>query len=143
MITMDITLLIQVVNMVVLMFLLNGVLYKPVRKILAERSEKLRGMRGEISKFEKNAKLRQEEVNAKMSKASGKAKAALEAARAEAQAAGDEKLAAIKSEADSGKEKQLAEIKSQIESAKVGLQGELDTFANDMAGKILGRSLKA
>ncbi len=141
MVTVDITLIIQIVNMVVLMFLLNKVLYKPVRKILAERAEKLSGMRGEISKFEKNARLRQEEVDAKMAKASGKAKAALDAARAEAQAAGDEKLAAIKAEADSAKEKQLAEIRTQIENAKSGLQGQMDSFASDMAGKILGRSL--
>ncbi|CAG35558.1 ATP synthase F0 subunit B [Desulfotalea psychrophila] len=143
MITMDITLVIQIVNMVVLMFLLNKVLYKPVKKILAERFEKLRGMRGEISKFEKNASLRQSDMNAKMTEASGKAKVALDSARADAQAAGDTKLAAIKAEADSVKEKQLAEVKSQIESARAGLQTELSLFARDMAGKILGRSLKA
>jgi len=141
MITMDITLLIQIVNMVVLMFLLNGVLYKPVKKILAERSEKLRGMRGDISKFEKNATSRQEEVNAKMAQASGKAKAALDTARAEAQAAGDTKLAAIKAESDSVKEKQLADVRSQIQAAKEGLQTEMDGFASQMAGKILGRTL--
>ncbi len=140
---MDITLLIQVVNMVVLMFLLNKVLYKPVKKILAERSEKLGGMRGEISKFEKNAALRQEEVNAKMAEASGKAKAALDSARADAQAAGDSKLAAIKAEADSAKEQQLATVKSEIESAKKGLDAEMNGFADAMAGKILGRSLNA
>lgn len=141
MVTMDKTLVIQIINMIILMYLLNGVLYKPVRKILKERSEKLQGMLSEISKFEKNAQLRQEEVDAKMSKASGKAKAALDSARADAQAAGDEKLAAIKSEADAGKEKQLAEIKSQIASAKSNLQANLDGFATDMASKILGRSL--
>jgi F-type H+-transporting ATPase subunit b len=141
MITMDITLVIQIVNMVVLMFLLNGVLYKPVKKILRERSEKLQGMQNEISDFEKNAKLRQEEVDAKMAKASGKAKAALDSARAEAQAAGDEKLAAIKAEADEGKEEKLAEIRSQVENARKELQAGLEGFATEMAGKILGRSL--
>ncbi len=141
MITMDITLVIQIVNMVVLMFLLNGVLYKPVKKILRERSEKLQGMQNEISDFEKNAKLRQEKVDAKMAKASGKAKAVLDSARAEAQAAGNEKLAAIKAEADEGKEKKLAEIRSQVESARKELQAELEGFATEMAGKILGRSL--
>jgi F-type H+-transporting ATPase subunit b len=141
MVSMDITLVIQIINMIVLMFLLNGVLYKPVKKILKERSEKLRGMQGEISKFEKNAQLRQEEVDAKMAKASGKAKAALDSARDGAQQAGDTKLAAIKAEADSGKEKQLADIKSQIEGAKKSLQANLDGFATDMASKILGRSL--
>ncbi|BCL59387.1 ATP synthase subunit b' [Desulfomarina profundi] len=141
MITMDITLVIQIVNMVVLMFLLNGVLYKPVKKILRERSEKLQGMQNEISDFEKNAKLRQEEVDAKMAKASGKAKAALDSARAEAQAAGNEKLAAIKAEADEGREEKLAEIRSQVERARKELHAGLEGFATEMAGKILGRSL--
>ena len=96
MVTVDITMVIQMINMVVLMFLLNGVLYKPVKKILKERSEKMQGMQNDVAKFEENARLRQEEVDAKMSKASGKAKAALDAARVEAQAAGDEKMASIK-----------------------------------------------
>jgi F-type H+-transporting ATPase subunit b len=141
MITTDITLFIQVVNMVVLMFLLNGVLYKPVRKILKERSGKLQGMQEEISKFEKNAKLRQEEVDAKMAKASGRAKAALDTARAEGQTAGDEKLAVIKAEAEAVKSDKLAELKTHIESARTSLHADLDGFATEMASKILGRSL--
>lgn len=141
MITMDITLVIQIINMIVLMFLLNGVLYKPVLQILRERSEKMKGTQGEIEKFEKNARLRQEEVDRKMVEASGKAKAALDGARAEAAAAGSEKLAAIKAEAEAGKEKKMAELKNQIEAAGKGLQENLGGFASDMAGKILGRSL--
>ena len=122
-------------------FLLNGVLYKPIRNILKERSEKLQGMQENISKFEKNAKLRQEEVDAKMAKASGKAKAALDSARAEAQAVGDAKLAAIRAEADTAKEAKLADLRAQIESARTSLRSNLDGFAADMASKILGRSL--
>jgi F-type H+-transporting ATPase subunit b len=141
MVTMDITLVIQIINMIILMFLLNGVLYKPVKRILKERSEKLQALQGEIGKFEKNAQLRQEEVDGKMAKASGKAKAALDAARAGAQAAGDEKLGAIKAEADATKNTQLAEIRSQVENARAGLQANLNGFAADMASKILGRSL--
>ncbi len=141
MITIDITLIIQVVNMIVLMFLLNGVLYKPIRKVLKERSGKMLGMQEEISKFEKNARLRQEEVDAKMAKASGKAKAALDSARAEAQVAGDEKLAAIKAEADAVKNAKLTELKAEIDSARTSLSEDLTGFATDMASKILGRSL--
>ena len=141
MIDMDITLVIQIINMIVLMVFLNSVLYKPVREVLRKRSEKLQGMQGEISKFEKNAQLRQEEVDAKMAKASGKAKAALDTARADAQAAGAEKLAAIKAEADADKDKQMADIKAQLAGATKDLQGNLDSFATQMASKILGRSL--
>lgn len=141
MVTMDITLVIQIINMIILMIVLNGVLYKPVRKILRDRAEKLQGMSSEIARFEKNARLRQEEVDEKMAKASGKAKAALDTARADAQAAGSEKLNAIKSEAEGQKNKRLAEIKSEIDAAGKELQSNLEGFATDMAGKILGRSL--
>lgn len=141
MITTDITLFIQIVNMIVLMFLLNGVLYKPIRRILRERSGKLQGMQEEISKFDKNATLRQEEVDAKMAQASGKAKAALDSARAGAQQAGDEKLAAIKAEAEAVKEAKLNELKAEIGTARTSLQADLNEFATEMAGKILGRSI--
>ena len=76
-----------------------------------------------------------------MSKAAGKAKAALDSARAEAQAVGDGKLAAIRTEADADKEAKLAELRAQIESARTSLRSNLDGFAADMASKILGRSL--
>ena len=141
MVTTDITLFIQIVNMVVLMFLLSGVLYKPIKNILRERSEKIKGMQENILKFEKNAKQRQEEVDAKMSLASGKAKAALDSARASAQAEGDAKIAKIRAEVDAAKEARLTELRAQIDSARTSLQGDLDGFAAEMAGKILGRSL--
>jgi len=141
MITMDITLVIQMVNIIVLMFILNAVLYKPVLGILRERSTMMKGTQEEIDKFEKNASLRQEEVDKKLSQASGKAKAALDSARAEAAAAGSDKLSAIKAEAEAGKEKELAELRSQVDTAGKNLQESLDGFASDMAGKILGRSL--
>jgi F-type H+-transporting ATPase subunit b len=141
MITMDITLLFQMINIIVLMFLLNGVLYKPVRQILRDRSEKMKGTQAEIVKIQENARLRQEEVDKKLAKASGKAKSALDSARAEAAAAGNTKLAAIKAEADSSKEKKMAEIRSQVESAGKGLHADLNGFAVAMASKILRRSL--
>ncbi|HIP82430.1 MAG TPA: hypothetical protein EYH19_02460 [Desulfocapsa sulfexigens] len=141
MVSMDITLFLQVVNALVLMYLLNGVIYKPVLKILAERKVKLQGMRDDVTKYEDNARRRQEEVDKKMHKASTQAKAAIDNARTGAKAAGEEKLAAIKAEADADKDKQLAGIKSQVEGARKELEAGLEGFASAMAGKILGRSL--
>jgi F-type H+-transporting ATPase subunit b len=140
MITMDITLVIQIVNMFVLMFLLNAIIYKPVRKVLRDRAAKFQGMHDDVAKLQENARRRQEEVNKKMAVASGRAKEALDSARAGAQAAGDEKLAAIKAEAGAAKDTQLAEVKVQIVSAGKELQANLEGFATAMASKILGRS---
>lgn len=141
MITMDITLVIQIVNMLVLMFLLNAVIYKPVRKVLRDRAAKFQGMHDDVAKLQDNSRRRQEELDKKMAVASSKAKAALDAARASAQAAGDEKLAAIKAEADAEKNTQLAAVKSEVVNAGKELQANLEGFATAMAGKILGRSL--
>ncbi len=141
MVTIDITLFLQIINALVLMYLLNGVIYKPVLKILAERKVKLQGMRDDVTKYEDNARRRQEAVDQKMHTASMKAKKALDDARSGAKAAGEEKVAAIKAEADAAREKQMAEIKSQVEAARKDLGAGVEEFASAMAGKILGRSL--
>ena len=143
MITIDITLLIHVINMIVLMFVLNAILYKPVLGILEKRQGKLDVLSNDVEQFEQNARHRQAEVDKKMRQASAKAKKALDGARSEAQAAGAEKVAAIRQEADGEKEKQLTEVQSQVDAARKELLDNVTGFAQEMAGKILGRSLKA
>lgn len=143
MITVDITLVIHIINMIVLMFVLNAILYKPVLGILEKRQEKLDVLSDDVEQFEQNARHRQAEVDKKMRQASAKAKKALDGARSEAQAAGAEKVAAIRQESDGEKEKQLTEVRSQVEAARKELLDNVTGFAQDMAGKILGRSLKA
>jgi len=143
MISVDVTLLMHMVNMIVLMFVLNAILYKPVLGILEKRAQKIESLNGDVAQFEQNARQRQAELDAKMREASNKAKRALDGARAQAQAAGAEKLAIIRKESDGVKEKQLTDLRSQVEVARKELQGNAAGFAQAMAGKILGRSLDA
>ena len=143
MISVDVTLLMHLINMIVLMFVLNAILYKPVLGILEKRAQKIESLNGDVAQFEQNARQRQAELDSKMREASNKAKKALDGARSQAQAAGAEKLAVIRKESDSVKEKQLAELRSQIDTARKELQGNAAAFAQAMAGKILGRSLDA
>ena len=143
MISIDITMLMHIINMVVLMLVLNAILYKPVLGILEKRTQRIEALNGEVARFEQDAHQRQDELNTKMREASSKAKKALDGARAQASAAGAEKLAVIRKESDSVKEKQLVELRTQIETARKELQGNTAGFAQAMAGKILGRSLDA
>ncbi len=143
MISIDVTLLMHIINMLVLMLVLNAILYKPVLGMMEKRAQKIQSLDGEVAQFEQNARQRQAEVDNKLREASNKAKKALDGARAQAQAAGAEKLATIRKESDSVKETQLAELRSQIEVARKELQGNAEGFAQAMAGKILGRSLDA
>ncbi len=143
MITIDITMVIHIINMIVMMVVLNTILYKPILGILEKRGEKVDSLNNDVEQFEQNARDRQADVDKKMREASTKAKKALDGARSEAQAAGAEKVAAIRKEADGEKEKQMADVKSQFDTARKELMDNATGFAQDMAGKILGRSLEA
>jgi F-type H+-transporting ATPase subunit b len=143
MISVDVTLLMHMVNMFVLMFVLNAILYKPVLGILEKRAQKIESLNGDVAQFEQNARRRSAERDEKIREASNRAKKALDGARAQAQAVGAEKLAAIRKESDSVKEEQLTDLRSQVEGARKELQGNVAGFAQAMAGKILGRSLDA
>ncbi len=143
MISIDITMVIHIVNMIVLMVVLNAVLYKPVLGILKVREEKLGSLSNDVEQFEENARLRQAEVDKKMQQASRQAKKALDEARSEAQEAGSLKLAAIRQEAAEQKSNQFVEIRAQIDTVRQELEDEATGFARDMAVKILGRGLEA
>ena len=143
MITIDITLLIHIINMIVLMFALNAILYKPILGILEKRAQRIDALQGEVVQFEMDAQAQQAELDRKMREASARAKKALDEAKAQAQASGSEKLAAIRSATDEDKKKALASAQEQIETARKALQDNTKDFAEAMAEKILGRSLKA
>ncbi|MCX5874757.1 MAG: ATP synthase F0 subunit B [Deltaproteobacteria bacterium] len=141
MITIDLTMLIQIANMLLLIVVLNAVLYKPIRSIIEERQKKITGLDEGIDQFKKNAVLRQDEFGQKMKDARIRAKKEYETARNAALAESTEKLAGIRKEVDLQKTGQLAEIEKQFAVAQTELQGQISGFASEMAGKVLGRAL--
>ena len=141
MITIDLTMLIQIVNMLLLIVVLNAVLYKPIRAIIEERQKKIGGLDEGIDQFKKNAVLRQDDFAQKMKDARIRAKKEYEAARNAALAESTEKLAGLRKEVDARKAGQLAEIEKQFAAARSELQGQISGFAGEMAGKVLGRAL--
>jgi F-type H+-transporting ATPase subunit b len=141
MITIDITVLIQIINILILIVVMNAVLYKPVRTVLAKRREKLAELANSIETFKKNTGLRKDEISKKLNDARIKAKEEIEKSRAAAQAATAESLAQVRHEAQANKTVQLSEIQKQFTAAQQQLSGQIDSFASDMAAKILGRSV--
>ena len=141
MITIDITVLIQNVNILILLYVMNAVLYRPVRTMLAKRKEKMAELGTAIETFKKNAELRKEEINRKLNQARSKAKDEIDSAKAAAQASTAESLAKIRQEALANKTAQLGEIQQQVADARQQLSGQTESFATEMAAKILGRSI--
>jgi F-type H+-transporting ATPase subunit b len=141
MITIDITMLIHIFNTLILIVVLNAVLYRPVRTILAERKQKIAELNNEIETFHSNAKQRGEEFDEKFREARRQAKAEFDSARSEAQAVGAEKLQQIREEADKVKADQLAKVSSDIGAAEKALRDQVEGFAGEMAAKVLGRAI--
>ena len=141
MITIDITVIIQIINILILIVIMNTVLYKPVRTALSKRKEKVAELADSIETFQKNAELRKEEINRKLNDARSKAKEEIDKAKGAAQASTAESLAQVRQEATASKTSQLDEIQKQFADAQQQLSGQIDNFASEMAAKILGRSI--
>lgn len=141
MITIDITVIIQIINILILIVVMNAVLYKPVRTVLAKRKQKIAELATAIDTFKKNAELRKEEINRKLNEARNKAKEEIDKAKGEAQTVTAESLAQVRQEATANKTSQLSEIQKQFTDAQQQLSGQIESFASEMAAKILGRSI--
>lgn len=141
MITIDITMPIHILNILILIVIMNAVLYRPIRAVLVERRKKIAGLEDEIQTFEKNSRQRLEEFDHKLAEARSKAKAQFEVAKGEALAASSEKLTGVRKEADAAKAAELSKIDGQYTAARNELKAQLDSFAGEMASKILGRAV--
>ena len=141
MITIDFTMPLQIANILILIVIMNIVLYKPIRTILAEREKRISGLEKDVDEFNKNAKLRLEEFDAKLNDARSRAKTELDTVRGETQAAGAEKLAEIRKEADAKKAESLSQIQEQFAKAGAELKGQVGGFASEITAKIIGRAL--
>ncbi|MFW8599903.1 ATP synthase F0 subunit B [Desulfobacterota bacterium M19] len=140
MITLDMTMWVHIVNILIMIAVMNAVLYRPVRAILKERKKEVATLETDIETFEKNAELRLEEFEQKLAAARAKAKEKYDVVRNEAMAVSSEKIAAIRQEADQEKSAGLADLAGQFEKAKSELQNQIEGFGKEMANKILGRA---
>ena len=137
----DWSVLLQMANFLILIWALNILIYKPIRNILLQRKNKVSGLEQSIDLAESDA---------------GKQDAAFTDGIRAARAKGlDEKKALMQEGSDEEKkifgkinekaQADLLKIKEQIaketEAAKASLLEEIDSFADSISEKILGRTV--
>jgi len=141
MVSVDSSLLIQIVNFLFLIWALNVILYKPIRKMLLQRNEHITGLEEGIETAGGDAQDKEkafsEGIRAARNDGVEKKKAMLEEAAQEEMA--------IVEKINSKAQADLAEVKAKIaqeaDSVRESLQAELDTFASAIGQKILGRAM--
>lgn len=141
MISIDGSLFIQIVNFIILIFVLNIVLYKPIRNVLLERNKKVVGLGESIETFNKDAKEKDDAfasgIRAARVKGLKEKEALLEAASEEEKKI----IAKINEKAQADLAQVRSEIAKDAEEVRAKLQKEVDVFANAIGQKILGRAV--
>lgn len=139
MVSVDGSIVLQIVNFLVLIWILNMVLYKPIRKILLARKEKMTGLQSDIDGSTQQVKSKEDAYaeGVRQARAAGqKEKEALMAAAAE-----EEK--AIIGKINESAQAELKVVKEKIAqetgTVKSALEEEIDAFADAIGQKILGR----
>ncbi len=141
MISVDWTLGLQMVNFLVLLFVLNNILYKPLQKVLKERSHT-------IESAKKTAKDLQADIDLKMQeyqKQLQEAKAVAAGERDALKKIATEQESDILADAHNKASDRISQIKEKVnEQASVAsetLKANATGMANEIATKILGREL--
>lgn len=131
----------QIANFLFLIFALNLLLYRPIRRILKERRDKIKGMELTIQ----NATQGVQEKEAAFAKAikDARAKGIKEKEGLVQQAEAEERklIESINAKAQAELEEIRKKVKADAERARQTLQQDVGGFANEITRKILGRAV--
>ena len=137
----DWTLFVQIANVLVIIWILNIILFRPIRNILIQRKEKITSLEQHIETSDNEAKERNEAFDSGIRDA--RAKGLNEKNALLQEAAGQERE--IIDKINQKAQADLAEVREKIvkdtEAVRASLQKEIDSFANAIGEKILGRAL--
>ncbi len=131
---------IQLINFLVLLWILNLVFFKPIRKVLIQRKEKITGLEDGVEKLAKEVVEKDNAFENGLKEARVKGLKEKETFIEEASGEEKEIIEKINKKAQA----KLAEIKTQVaeetEKARVELEKDIENYAKGIGEKILGRA---
>lgn len=141
MINVNGSLFIQIINFLFLIWILNIVLYRPIRNILRQRQEKVQGLQQNIETFTNDVTEKQNTYAAGLKEARTKGMGAKDAL---VQAAEEEEKKLI-DQINQSAQAELASVRERLAqneaAVRDALMKEVDVFAGQIGAKILGRAV--
>lgn len=137
----DISLIVQIANFLIIIWVLNIILYRPIRNILIQRKEKFTSLEQNIEVLNQDAAGKEESflLGIKDARAKG-----LNEKEVLLKMAADEERKII-DQINQKAQANLAEVREKItkdtEDVRASLKKEIDTFADAICEKILGRAV--
>lgn len=141
MIDFNATLFIQFANFIILIFILNYLLFRPLRRVLQQRREEVDGAHARADSLDKEIAARTAEYETRMAEA--RLKGSEEKSLLRSAALEEEKK--LLEEAQEMASQKRAEVRKQIGKEMVDarkvLKNEADTLGQEVASKVLGRAI--
>jgi F-type H+-transporting ATPase subunit b len=141
MIDLNWTLIAQIINFLVLVYLLNLVLFRPIRKSLQDRQARLQADAAALAALAEQSQGIAGEIQENLAAARRQGLGEKDARRQEGSQAEASLLEKVKQEVDAEWARVEKKIKADMDKARKSLKGQAQSFAQVMASKILGREL--
>ena len=140
MVVPDKTIFIQAANFLIMIFLLNVVLIKPIREIIKKRKGLMADQLEKIEGFNDNAEKKVADYESQLATARKEANEIRTAMKSEGTVEEQTLMTAAGEESSSTIQAARAEIKSQVKGAMDQLTKDVDKYAEQATGKILGQA---
>ena len=132
----------QIVNFLVLLVALNYLLYRPIRGILKKRAETVAQLSGEINSKQDEAKAKELELAEQQAEARRQGDVVKQELAAEGRARERDLIDAATAEMEDTVAQVRDQIAQEMIQAREDLKGEIESFGEELAQKILGRSIQ-
>jgi F-type H+-transporting ATPase subunit b len=140
-ISLDKSLLVQIINVLALMFCLNHFLFQPLRKILRERAELLARLSDRAAVIKSEIESGEAEKTRLKTESLRQAISLKNNLTDQSRSQGQQLLAEAQEKALSQINESRARLRQSAAAARTALKAETQNLAQDMAEKILGRNL--
>jgi F-type H+-transporting ATPase subunit b len=135
----DGTIFLHILIIVLMIYILNATLFRPVNKILAERERRTRGGTGEAHDILQRVASSMNRYERSLREARTEGYRLLEQERAKALAERQNQLNSLRAEIESSTEEQKSLLLTQSEEARASLEADARKIAADISRQILNR----
>jgi F-type H+-transporting ATPase subunit b len=141
MITIDYSIIAEIIGYLILLVILNAILYKPIRRLLEERASRMSSIQGDVEKYERNAEQLLKDFDMKLAEARASGQNEMERLKQEAREEEHQISETSNKESAARKQELMTELTSEIDAARKDLMAKIETFAVDISQKLLGRAI--
>ena len=138
MISIDITLVFQVVNFLITLFILNVLIIRPIREVLARRRAHNAALAGDAGSMKDIAARKLESYEARLVQARAQMASSRDAAKKAGEREAQKHLEAVGAEARTIRQNATERLREESAAARRELEGRVAAYAESAIGKVLG-----